>query len=1360
MENRPLERATDGVEAQTEVGVVHFNPLFVSSADATKREETRSGKEGIQYHRFRGRFCALACAFLSSLIAVAYLTFDTREDFMLSQVTSLAIMAMLLSSLPFLLWRDINMNISFWTRAILVIAWSFILLSSVIVSSQTGHLEEEKDETTNQEMKPQAFCNTIIGEDDTTEYTLPCLNGRKRPFALHMRKNITKSLTLQEVNELGEKIVHLLGYAEDFAGTDGRCSLDNSTNAKKVIKYMLTVVCYTIFQPCDSTCRSYDLCSDDVCKPLYSKNSDCYLLGDVVKAGSYIPRLRSIISPNNEHAGIIESALGLTGEKLKSVWSILGFMMRFLDDNYDLEQCKKIGEFASGQEDCFKISSNKFVSRKKVTRGGNCTAAGLSARQFLNRAPPKPNRSVPVLFVCALGFFIIYFVATARYTTRALDQSRRRKPPQIDALARVKVAGTGILSVFVCVLLFSHSHEQESLYREKRKAEESKPIIPFYIPLYYALSVTFCYIFALQLVSVCSGKNAFETGTKIEKRSHSKWVIFFRQLRDEYYEMFGLNKGVFSFQKVILFEMVEIYIQVSSLDAISKDSNILFVAVAVALVSVNLIVVPVILILRNKMQNTALKLIALDTVFEIAYLWNNLARGGSGIHKLQNDFSVITAVMYPACFLGLRMQKISKAFMESKKRAAVSQFRLYLKRTESKFGSWFGKGKCCTRALDWVVLPFIIVFTTSVTCYAISQFIAVNRACETELTAALWNNAHPKKMFQGGIFSRPDCGYNKVKEIKANHVGISRIPSAIGQCVELRVLDLGYNRISSLPAILLKMNTLTKLKEVRLDGNPVERVLNISKEHFPEFPPKFVCTFMASTLVDVVAEFSGIDRINSCIGDFHNLERLSVAFNQIPPSGISCRILNLQNGVAIDVMGNPAYSKLSFHNCQIEEERAQSLVRILRRNFPSLLELDLSKNKIEKGVHFWKIIEETNELQILNISQNKIKTLFGSKANYSYFESRALSLQHIDASSNPELGTIEENVYRYFQQEVGNASITLQNVNAVVVLLINTDLKHFPSVVLDELTALELLTIRDNRNFKIPSNLTYFCRFKNLKHLFIQHATFVPPCIRSVESLTITGSENSTINFSWPFQLFMEPHTRVKKFIVARSHDLSENWKSLQMVDPGNRLEELVLADLKLTGNLPVRYNCTLPRLKQLSLHANNLNGPIPPWEFQRLVVLDLSDNLLSGQVPKSVIADNLDRLFLTSNPNLTGALPNLSENATLKCLDIRGTNITGIPKSYFNLSGELLFDFNASAALDARARSPPSTMECFKCNPEAGIGTVHPCQELSGNASKVMRIPQYVEVEASVKRRKKLYIWCKGKLFNSCGFNPQDRIR
>ena len=146
-------------------------------------------------------------------------------------------------------------------------------------------------------------------------------------------------------------------------------------------------------------------------------------------------------------------------------------------------------------------------------------------------------------------------------------------------------------------------------------------------------------------------------------------------------------------------------------------------------------------------------------------------------------------------------------------------------------------------------------------------------------------------------------------------------------------------------------------------------------------------------------------------------------------------------------------------------------------------------------------------------------------------------------------------------------------------------------------------------------------------------------------------------------------------------------------------------------------------------------------------------------QVPKSVIADNLDRLFLTSNPNLTGALPNLSENATLKCLDIRGTNITGIPKSYFNLSGELLFDFNASAALDARARSPPSTMECFKCNPEAGIGTVHPCQELSGNASKVMRIPQYVEVEASVKRRKKLYIWCKGKLFNSCGFNPQDRI-
>jgi len=102
----------------------------------------------------------------------------------------------------------------------------------------------------------------------------------------------------------------------------------------------------------------------------------------------------------------------------------------------------------------------------------------------------------------------------------------------------------------------------------------------------------------------------------------------------------------------------------------------------------------------------------------------------------------------------------------------------------------------------------------------------------------------------------------------------------------------------------------------------------------------------------------------------------------------------------------------------------------------------------------------------------------------------------------------------------------------------------------------------------------------------------------------------------------------------------------------------------------------SLPAITSIRLPSNNLSGELEGVSDLVLELitpitgsgLDLSGNLITGAVPASLLAGELDRIGLHDN-QLSGALPEASPNPALGHLNLSGNELTGpIPDSWAGL--------------------------------------------------------------------------------------------
>ncbi|KAK1383685.1 putative leucine-rich repeat receptor-like protein kinase [Heracleum sosnowskyi] len=125
----------------------------------------------------------------------------------------------------------------------------------------------------------------------------------------------------------------------------------------------------------------------------------------------------------------------------------------------------------------------------------------------------------------------------------------------------------------------------------------------------------------------------------------------------------------------------------------------------------------------------------------------------------------------------------------------------------------------------------------------------------------------------------------------------------------------------------------------------------------------------------------------------------------------------------------------------------------------------------------------------------------------------------------------------------------------------------------------------------------------------------------------------------------------------------------------------LNLSSNQFDGLLPPEIGM-LPNLRTLILHSNQLSGNIPVFKYCHFQHLDLSKNLLTGNIPDDLgLCNSLIHLSLDSN-NLSGSIPNKLVNLThLTYLNLSSNNLYGtIPACLCYLCQESSFDFTHNA--------------------------------------------------------------------------------
>ncbi|CAH8349182.1 unnamed protein product [Eruca vesicaria subsp. sativa] len=328
--------------------------------------------------------------------------------------------------------------------------------------------------------------------------------------------------------------------------------------------------------------------------------------------------------------------------------------------------------------------------------------------------------------------------------------------------------------------------------------------------------------------------------------------------------------------------------------------------------------------------------------------------------------------------------------------------------------------------------------------------------------------------------------------------------------------------------------------------------------------------------------------------------------------------------------------------------------------------VDLSYNRLSGHIPTW-LLENNQQLEVLQLQNNSF-TLFQMPTTIVH------NLKVLDISTNG----IES-----FPDTIGRSLPNMVTLNGSS----NGFKGYFPSSI-GEMKNLSFLDLSYN-NFsgKLPRSFVMGC--VSLKYLKLSHNTlsghFLPreSSFTSLSALIINNNlftgkiGDGLINSSsWLFLLDMS-----NNFLTGGI----PSWiskTSLQFLMLSNNLLQgaippslLVMTYLDISGNLfsgalpaPDGYNfdgCNL------FLQNNNFTGTIPDTFLDWVLILDLSNNKLSGSIPQFVNNTQDISILLLRGNDLTGSIPReLCDLSNIKLLDLSNNKLNGsIPSCLYNLS-------------------------------------------------------------------------------------------
>ncbi|XP_016647638.1 PREDICTED: receptor-like protein 12 [Prunus mume] len=236
-----------------------------------------------------------------------------------------------------------------------------------------------------------------------------------------------------------------------------------------------------------------------------------------------------------------------------------------------------------------------------------------------------------------------------------------------------------------------------------------------------------------------------------------------------------------------------------------------------------------------------------------------------------------------------------------------------------------------------------------------------------------------------------------------------------------------------------------------------------------------------------------------------------------------------------------------------------------------------------------------------------------------------------------------------------------------------------------DLQHLQSLNLADNYfDHEIPSAIG---KLVNLRYLNLSYNTYFGEIPIEISRLTrlvvldMSGSEDSNIT-SPKLSMLFHNLTELAELYFDHVHLSAEGTHWSQAISNLTNLRVLSLSDTGISGPIDQFSFAQLQSFSVIRLGFNDISATVPGFfaNFSELTSLSLRSCGLKGTFPNEILeVPTLQTLYLSTNDELHGTLPEFPSNASLRSLVLSDTKFSGLlPDSIGNLKKLSLLDLSS----------------------------------------------------------------------------------